>query len=259
MRRSEGRHLSEELRARIAVIATLVERVRGLVETLRPAFARRLDSRLKELLSSGGLAGRVVQERLTVDQARRIVQVLDRPGELIEERNWLRRAAVARFPELRQAVAPDVVPALASTVTRIQGELRDLLEKKIPETVKAIQAAKEHGDLSENFEYHAARARQEFLSARAANLQADLARVRVIAPATVDTDRVRVGTRVWLRASDDKAEQAVVILGPYEAEPQRGILSHGSEAAQALLERAPGESVWYDGQKWTVERIERAV
>jgi transcription elongation factor GreA len=246
-------------------LASLVEDKRGgallvrIVELAERKEFTALRNRLKELLSAGGLAGRIVQDRLTADQARRIVQVLDRPGELIEERNWLRRAAVARFPELRQVAAPDVVPALASTVTRIQGELRDLLEKQIPETVKAIQVAKEHGDLSENFEYHAARARQEFLSARAANLQADLGRVRVIDPATVDFSRVRVGTRVWLRAADSQEELALVILGPYEAEPQRGILSHGSEAAQGLLERAPGDAVGFDGRRWTVERIERAV
>ncbi len=246
-------------------LATLVDEKRTgallvrLVELAERKEFAPLRGRLKATLSADGLAGAIVQERLNADQGRRLLQILDRPGELAEERNWLRRAVLARFPELRQqAPAPDVVPALAATVTRLQGELRDLLEKQIPETVKAIQVAKEHGDLSENFEYHAARARQEFLSARAASMQADLTRVRVIDPAKVDTGRVRVGTRVWLRAADDGAEVAITILGPYEAEPQRGVLSHGSEAAQALLERAPGDVVGYDGRKWTVARIERA-
>ena len=246
-------------------LASLVEEKRGgallvrIVELAERKEFTPLRGRLKEVLGAAGLAGRIVQERLTADQGRRILQIVDRPGELADERNWLRRAVLARFPELRQqAAAADVVPALAATVVRMQAELRDLLEKQIPETVKAIQVAKEHGDLSENFEYHAARARQEFLSARAASLQGDLARVRVIDPAKVDTSRVRVGTRVWLRASEGDAELAVVILGPYEADPQRGILSHASEAAQALLERAPGQSVGYDGRQWTIDRIEPA-
>ena len=195
-------------------------------------------ARLKEILSAGGLAGRIVQERLTVDQARRIVQILEHPGELADERNWLRRAVTARFPELRQVAEPDVVPALAGTVTRLQAELKNLLEKQIPETLRAIQEARSHGDLSENFEYHAARARQEFLSARASELQGDLAKVRIIDPATVDASRVRVGTRVWLQPQAAGERRAVVILGPYEADPGQGIVSHGSEAAQALLERA---------------------
>jgi len=245
-------------------LATLVEERRGgalLVRLVEVAERREMGphrARLKELLAADGLAGRIVQERLTLDQGRRILQILDRPGDLADERNWLRRAVMARYPELRQVAAPDVVPALAATVTRLQAELKTLLEKEIPETLKAIQVAKEHGDLSENFEYHAARARQEFLSARAANLQADLVRVRVIDPARVDTSRVRVGTRVLLRGKDDQAERSLVVLGPYEAEPEKGVLSFGSEAAQALLERAIGDTVAFDRRSWTVERIEPA-
>jgi transcription elongation GreA/GreB family factor len=51
----------------------------------------------------------------------------------------------------------------------------------------------------------------------------------------------------------------VTILGPYEADPAKGILSHGSEAAQALLEKTPGDSVKFDGGAWTVASIERAI
>ena len=216
-------------------------------------------ARLKEILSAGGLAGRIVAERLTVDQARRVVQILEHPGELADERNWLRRAATARFPELRQVPEPDVVPALPDTVTRLQAELKNLLEKEIPETLRAIQEARAHGDLSENFEYHAARARQEFLSARASELQADLGKVRIIDPGSVDTTRVRVGTRVWLRPQAGGEQRAIVILGPYEGDPERGILSHGSEAAQLLLEKAAGDAVEFDGAAWNVDRIEPAL
>lgn len=215
-------------------------------------------ARLKEVLSASGLAGRIVQERLTVDQGRRILQIVENPGELADERNWLRRAVTARFPELRTGAVADVVPALASTVVRLQDELRNLLEKEIPETLRAIQEARAHGDLSENFEYHAARARQEYLSARASDLQADLARVRVIDPATLATSRVRVGTRVWLEPEDAGERRAVTILGPYEADPPQGIVSNASEAAQALLEKAVGDAVKFDGAAWRVAAIERA-
>ncbi len=216
-------------------------------------------ARLKEILSAGGLAGKIVQERLTVDQARRIVQIVEHPGELADERNWLRRAVTARFPELRQTAEPDVVPALAATVARLQAELKNMLEKQIPETLRAIQEARSHGDLSENFEYHAARARQEFLSARASELQGDLAKVRIIDPARIDTSRVRVGTRVWLVPEAGGDRRAIVILGPYDADSEKGILSHGSEAAQAMLQHAPGDKVKFDGATWLVDAIERAL
>jgi transcription elongation GreA/GreB family factor len=246
-------------------LAPLLEERRGgalLVRLVELAERREFGPfrpRLKEIVSPSGLAARIVQERLTVDQARRIVQIVENPGELADERNWLRRAVTARFPELRPGAAADFVPALNVTVLRLQDELRALLEKEIPETLRAIQEARAHGDLSENFEYHAARARQEFLSARASDLQADLARVRIVDPATVDTARIRVGTRVWLEPEQGGERRAVTILGPYEADPAQGIVSNASEAAQGLLEKAAGDPVKFDGATWTVGKIEPAI
>jgi len=79
MRRAEGRHLSEELRGRTTQIGALVERVRGLVETLRPAFARRLDSRLKELLSGSSIdPARLAQEAALLAERSDISEELDR-------------------------------------------------------------------------------------------------------------------------------------------------------------------------------------
>jgi len=150
------------------------------------------------------------------------------------------------------------LPALKETVVRLQQDLKELIGRQIPETLKAIQVAKEHGDLSENFEYHAARARQELLSARAAQLQADLARIKVIDPATIDPARVRVGTRVRLEPEGGGDARTFTILGPYEGDPEHGVLSIGSEAAQALLDRAAGDPVTLDGERWTVAAIERA-
>ncbi len=216
-----------------------------------------LRARLKEILSPRGMASAVIEARLTAEQARRLLHLVERPGELADARRWLARAVVARFPELCAQPADDVVPALAATVARLQEELRRLREVEIPETLKAIQVAREHGDLSENFEYHAARARQEYLSARAAALQGDLARIRIIDPATVDSSQVRVGTAVVL-AGRDGATRRITILGPYEANPEADILSPGAEAAQQLLGRTVGEEVRWDGASWTVTAIEPA-
>jgi len=213
-------------------------------------------ARLKAVLSARGLAGRILQEKLSPEQGRRLLQIAERPGEMGEERAWLRRALPARFPELREEKKDESVPALAATVVRIQAELKKVLEKDIPEVLKAIQVAREHGDLSENFEYHAARARQEFLSARASTLQGDLARIKLIDPAKIDPSRVRVGTRVTLGTETGTRE--VTILGPYEADAEAGIVSHASELAQALLDKPVGESVTVAGEKLTIAAIARA-
>jgi transcription elongation GreA/GreB family factor len=212
-------------------------------------------ARLKEVLSARGIAGAIVQDRLKPEHGKRLLQILERPGELADERNWLRRAVTARFPELRQEKKDLGIPALAATLDRLQGELRNILEKQIPETLKAIQVARAYGDLSENFEYHAARARQEFLSARAAQLQADLGRVRIVDPASVDASRVRVGTRVTLEGDGER--RSLAVLGPYESDPEAGIVSNESEAGQALLGKGPGETLSLGGKIFRVITIDR--
>ena len=79
MRRAEGRHLSEELRERTLRIGTLAEQVRGLVETLRPAFARRLDARLRDLLNGSSVdPGRLAQEAALLAERSDISEELDR-------------------------------------------------------------------------------------------------------------------------------------------------------------------------------------
>ena len=244
-----------------ALAGLLEERRSGalLVRLVELAERREMSpfrARLKVVLSARGLAGRIVQEKLTAEQGRRLMQIADKPGELGEERAWLRRVLAARFPDLREEKKDDSVPALAATVERIQAELKKLLEKDIPEVLKAIQVAREQGDLSENFEYHAARARQEFLSSRAATLQGDLARVKVIEPGTIDPSRVRLGTRVTL--DGENGPRAVTILGPYEANPEAGIISHGSELAQALLDKPVGETVTVAGERLRIAAIARA-
>lgn len=242
-------------------LAALLEERRGgalLVRLVELAERREMGpfrARLKVVLSARGLAGRIMQDRLTPEQGRRLLQIVDRPGELGEERAWLRRALASRFAELREEKQDDSIPALPATVERMQSELRELLDRKIPETLKAIQVARAEGDLRENFEYHAQRAKQELLSSRASQLQADLARVRVIDPARIDVARVRVGTRVTLAGESGRRE--IAVLGPYEADAEAGIVSHASEAGQALLERAVGDRVAIGGVTYTIAAIDR--
>ena len=244
-------------------VAPVLDERRGgalLVRLVELAERRELGpfrARLKAVLSARGLAGRLVLERLSAEQGRRLLQIVERPGELGEERAWLKRAVAGRFPELREERKDDSVPALQATVLRLQVELRELLERRIPETLKAIQLARAEGDLSENFEYHAQRAKQELLSARASQIQADLARVKLIDPARIDPSRVRLGTRVTLDGGTGRRE--LTVLGPYEADAGAGIVSHASEAGQALLERAVGDRVTLAGESYTVTAIVAAV
>lgn len=213
--------------------------------------------RIRELLSPQSWVASVVKTELTEEQARRLLHLLQSPGILQEERAWLKRAVAARFPHLLASPSQDAgIPALPRTVVFLQEQLHNLLHKEIPATLKAIQTAREEGDLRENFEYHAQRARQELLSARAAKLQADLARVQIVDPQKIDASAVRVGCQVALEGAGTPDQRVVIVLGPYEANPEEGIYSHASEVGQALLGKRVGSEVSLEGKAYRIVRID---
>jgi transcription elongation GreA/GreB family factor len=126
---------------------------------------------------------------------------------------------------------------------------------EIPANMKALQVAREMGDLSENFEYKSARARAEYLSARVGELASEMSRVRVVDPATVDTSAVRVGTKVALSNGDVRRE--VTVLGPWESAPEHGVYSNQSDVAKALIGHAVGDIVSFMGNDYEIESIRR--
>jgi len=90
MRRAEGRHLAEDLRARLAYIAEQTDQVRGLVVQLRPAFARRLETRLKDLLSATSIdSARIAQEAAMLAERSDISEELDRLKSHLQQFNKL--------------------------------------------------------------------------------------------------------------------------------------------------------------------------
>jgi transcription elongation GreA/GreB family factor len=105
-----------------------------------------------------------------------------------------------------------------------------------------MKTAKEYGDLSENFEYHAARQKHEYLSARIASLADELSRTRALDASKIDASEVRVGTRVRMRDASG-AERDFTILGPWDSKPEESIYSYQSEFAQRLLGSRPGDRV----------------
>ena len=96
------------------------------------------------------------------------------------------------------------------------------------------------GDLRENFEYKSARQRHEYLNARAATLNADLPRVRLIEPGGMDTSEVRIGTRAPPRRGRGGGKRVMTILGPWESKPEEDVISYESDLAKDLLGRKPG-------------------
>ena len=184
-----------------------------------------------------------------------MLEALNRAGGLEEHRrSTVREALLMKFPALR-APAREWIYGTAESIEAKRRELTHMRSVELPENARAMQAAKELGDLSENFEYHATRQRHEYLSARIASLADELSRARPLDATQIDPAEVRVGTRVTLR-DPSGAVRAVTILGPWDSKPEESVYSYRSEFAQELLGRRPGERVPWKGAEMEIVSVE---
>ena len=212
-------------------------------------------ARIRELFDKGALAIRIIMNVDNEEQARKLVETLERYGSLEEyRREIVRHAALMKYPSLREPQAEPVY-ATQEMLEKKRVELDQLKRVEIPANSRALQAAREMGDLRENFEYKAARQRAEYLAARVGELQSELSRVRVIEPGAVDTSSVRVGTKVLLSNGDVRRE--VTILGPWESAPEHGVYSLQSDVAKALIGHARGDVVTFMGNDYQIDEIRR--
>ena len=137
----------------------------------------------------------------------------------------------------------DKVPMTASGFARLEEELRYLKSTARPEVIRAIAEAREHGDLSENAEYHAARERQSFIEGRVAELEDKIARAEVIDVASLNGSTVKFGATVTLVDEDTDAKTAYQLVGEMEADVKEGRLSITAPLARALIGKEVGDSV----------------
>src|SRR5208283_367953 len=115
---------------------------------------------------------------------------------------------------------------------KLREELLHLKSVERPAIIQAIATAREHGDLSENAEYHAARDRQSFIEGRIKELEDKLARAEVIDPAKLAGDRVAFGANVKLSNADTGEEVTYKILGADESDLAKGSISITSPLAR---------------------------
>src|SRR6056300_243926 len=135
------------------------------------------------------------------------------------------------------------IPFTSLGLETIKAELMKLKTEERPAVIKAIADAREHGDLSENAEYHAARERQSFIEGRVAELEDVVSRAEVINPAQITGETITFGTSVMVADEDTDEESEYAIVGPYEADLSKGLISTSSPIAKALIGKRVGDSV----------------
>lgn len=134
------------------------------------------------------------------------------------------------------------VPMTAGGLAPLEEELRRLKSKDRREVIKAISEAREHGDLSENAEYHAAKEKQGFIEGRIQELEDVISRADVIDVSKLSGSSVKFGATVTVADEDTDEETTYQIVGPYEADLAKKLLSVQSPIARALIGKTVGDT-----------------
>jgi transcription elongation factor GreA len=132
------------------------------------------------------------------------------------------------------------IPMTVRGYEKLQHELRQLKAHDRPAVIKAIAEAREHGDLSENAEYHAARERQGFIEGRIMELEDKISRADVIDPARLSGTTIKFGATVMLIDEDSSEQVTYQLVGPDEADIESGCLSISSPLGRALIGKQQG-------------------
>lgn len=229
--------------------------VRNAKSVIRSALSVANYARYREVITGmdAGLASTV---RRTVDR-------LDALGQVV--RSDMLKIIQEAHPELYVKAKVDpwlddsVIYGTREGMSRREEELNNLVNVKMVENAKAIGEAASHGDLSENSEYKFALEERDLLRARVASIQNELSRARLLTSDDVSTDVVNIGTRVTLVGPDGR-QRNLTILGPWEADVEKGIYNYQAPLAMKLKGLTIGETVMLDLEDQEYEyRIEAIV
>lgn len=136
----------------------------------------------------------------------------------------------------------DKIPLTRTGYDKLDAELKQLKSEERPAVIRAIAEAREHGDLSENAEYHAAREKQSFIEGRVKELEAVLSLADVIDPSKL-SGPIKFGATIQIVDEDTDEEKTYQIVGEPEANLEQGLLNLKSPIARALIGKEEGDSV----------------
>ncbi|MGD1018049.1 MAG: GreA/GreB family elongation factor [Verrucomicrobiia bacterium] len=185
--------------------------------------------------------------------------------EELDRRSLLARV-VKEHPFVQEFLVTKTVkeqPLIVSwgSYNKRRAELDDIIQKKIPQNSKEIGLARSYGDLRENFEFKAAKDMQKLLMRRRAELEILLSRAQPTDFADAKTDVVNIGTSVTVTDLGANRSQTYHILGAWDGDPARGIISYPAALAQTLLNKKVGDTVEAAGettpQKLRIDKIEK--
>lgn len=135
----------------------------------------------------------------------------------------------------------DKIPLTRAGFDKLDAELKHLKTEERPAIIRAIAEAREHGDLSENAEYHSAKEKQSFIEGRVKELEGVISLAEIIDPTKL-SGAVKFGATVTVADEDTDEEKTYQIVGEYEADIEKGLLNMKSPIARALIGKDVGDS-----------------
>ena len=152
------------------------------------------------------------------------------------------------------------VPLTAEGAETLRAELQDLKSVRRPAVIQAIAEAREHGDLKENAEYHAAREQQSFIEGRIKEIESKLSHAQVIDITQMNDDgKVIFGTTVQLLDLESDESVTYKIVGDDEANIKKGLISFSSPLARAMIGKREGDDVNFEApggaREYEIEKV----
>ena len=220
----------------------------------RDQFNEKRSNRLRDFI----LADQELLPELTASAELEFIKDLTRALQLspvfddMDKRSLLARI-VKRHPAVQSLISGEQTSKADTSLVvswesleRRREEYNELVHKKIPANSKEIALARSYGDLRENHEYKAAKEMQKVLMRRKEELEAALVRARGTDFANAKTDVVSIGTVVRVTNLDNKRSETFTVLGAWDSDPDKGVVSYLTPVAQSLMNRKPGDEVEFE-------------
>ncbi len=191
------------------------------------------------------------------DEAKRILEAINMSLGLPDyKKKDFARIIEFHHPDLFTRT-DDVIYTTKQALKKKQDELEHLMNVAIPENKKEISRAREYGDLSENFEYKAARERQEQLYSKLQAIENQLSKTQIIAPQQVTTDHVCIGSKVTVKNVANGEQSDYTILGRWDTDLEKNIISNEAPVAKVLLNKVRSDHVIINEEEYIIVEIKK--
>jgi transcription elongation GreA/GreB family factor len=221
----------------------------NLLENDHLSDGPRKTSRLQSLLGDDKKLLTDLVEIMDLNEARNFSRrLLDCPVFADLEKKSLMARIIKARPETAELVSggnqrrEEALLVSWESLEKKKAELDELIRIRIPQNTKDISIARSYGDLRENFEYKSAKDLQRYLGHRKNELEKDIARARGTDFKGSDAAKVNIGTIVTLK-DESGADVEMTVLGAWDSDPEKKLVSYLSEVGKALVGRSPGETV----------------